>query len=74
MATVELFANMSPASLKIYQILQSANKMTFKEISSQTRYSTRTVRYAIQNLHDAGLIGKVPDITDLRRIYYTINR
>ncbi|UCG00750.1 MAG: winged helix-turn-helix transcriptional regulator [Candidatus Heimdallarchaeota archaeon] len=68
------FMNLPPSSLKIYQILQTRKQMTFKEITSHTSYSTRTVRYALRDLNDAGLIGKIPDMTDLRRIYYTINR
>ncbi|MFX0123346.1 MAG: winged helix-turn-helix transcriptional regulator [Candidatus Hodarchaeota archaeon] len=74
MGVSELFVNMSPSSLKVYRILQSSKKMTFKEISSQTDYSTRTVRYALRDLNDAGLIGKIPDMSDLRRCFYTINR
>ncbi|MFX0204574.1 MAG: winged helix-turn-helix domain-containing protein [Candidatus Hodarchaeota archaeon] len=74
MGISELFLNLPPSSLKIYKILQSQNQMTFKEITSQTSYSTRTVRYALRDLSDAGLIGKIPDMTDLRRCYYSINR
>ena len=74
MGISDLFVNLSPSSLKIYRILQSSKKMTFTEISSQTDYSTRTVRYALRNLNDAGLIGKIPDMSDLRRCFYTINR
>ncbi|MFW9903632.1 MAG: winged helix-turn-helix domain-containing protein [Candidatus Thorarchaeota archaeon] len=74
MGISELFMKMPPSSLKIYKILQSQRQMTFKEITSQTDYSTRTVRYALRDLSDAGLIGKIPDITDLRRCYYSINR
>jgi DNA-binding MarR family transcriptional regulator len=70
----ELFMNLPPSSLRVYKILQTSKQMTFKEISSQTNYSTRTVRYALRDLSDAGLIGKIPDMTDLRRCYYSINR
>ena len=70
----EIFMNLAPSSLQIYKILQTRKQMTFKEITSQTKYSTRTVRYALRDLSDAGIIGKIPDMTDLRRCFYSINR
>lgn len=61
---------MPPSSLKVYQILRSAQRMRFIDIASQTNYSTRTVRYALRDLTDAGLISKIPDMNDLRRCFY----
>ena len=68
----KLFSNMPPSSLKVYQILRSAQRMRFNDIASQTNYSTRTVRYALRDLTDAGLISKIPDMNDLRRCYYFV--
>ncbi len=68
------FANMPPSSQKVYNIIQTGKQMRFKDIASQTKYSTRTVRYALRDLKDAGLIGQIPDMMDLRRCYYiTLN-
>ncbi|MFX1284645.1 MAG: winged helix DNA-binding protein [Promethearchaeota archaeon] len=68
----KLFVNMPPSSKKVYNIILAGKQMRFKDITEQTKYSTRTVRYALRDLKDAGLIGQIPDMMDLRRCYYTL--
>jgi DNA-binding MarR family transcriptional regulator len=67
----KLFSRMAPSSLKIYEIIKTSKRLRFDDIASQTKYSTRTVRYALRDLKNAGLIGKIHDINDMRRCYYT---
>lgn len=73
MSTPGMVRNLPPSSLKVYNILQTHKKMTFQEITSQTTYSTRTIRYALRELREAGLVGQIPNMTDLRRCYYFIH-
>ena len=67
----KLISNMPPSSLKVYEIIQTSKRLRFADIASQTNYSTRTVRYALRDLKDAGLVGKIYDINDMRRCFYT---
>ena len=62
---------MPPSSLKVYEIIQTSKTLRFQDIASQTNYSTRTVRYALRDLKEAGLVGKIYDINDMRRCFYT---
>ncbi|MFX1517313.1 MAG: winged helix-turn-helix domain-containing protein [Promethearchaeota archaeon] len=73
MSTPGMVKNLPPSSVKVYNILQTNKQMTFQEITSQTNYSTRTIRYALRELKDAGLISQIPNMQDLRRCYYFIH-
>ena len=68
----KLFVKMPPSSKRVYNIIQTGKQMRFKDIALKTKYSTRTVRYALRDLKDAGLIGQIPDMMDLRRCYYIL--
>ncbi len=83
MSSLELLAmpklrNLPPSSQKIYSILQKRTATVEEELlSSQelaiiSKYSPRTVRYALNKLIDKELVIKVPDLFDARRCYWVI--
>lgn len=63
---------LSPSAEIILSILRIEGKMYVGEIHSKSRYSIRTVRYALRHLQDAGLIVKIKDLTDMRRHFYAV--
>jgi predicted transcriptional regulator len=69
----ELINLLSPSAQKVFQILQSKEKMHVNEIVSNSEYSLRTIQNALKQLIAAGLITQVLDFTDMRRRYYTVN-
>ncbi len=67
-----LLNTMPPSAQIVYQVLQVCESLNSEDLKSETRYSIRTIRYALQHLLKASLIVQIPDITDTRRCYYTI--
>ena len=53
-----------------YAILN--RKLKVHDIAKKTRYSTRTVRYAIKTLINLNVIVQIPDTKDLRSHYYRV--
>lgn len=57
--------------LRVYNYLKRNGPAMTHEIASALNLSLRTVRYALKQLVDLGIVQKTPDITDPRRyIYY----
>ena len=71
--------NLPPSSLKIYSILQnrtskvSEDLLSSQQLATISKYSPRTVRYALNKLKDKKLVMKVYDLLDARRCYWIIN-
>ncbi|MFX1449398.1 MAG: winged helix-turn-helix transcriptional regulator [Promethearchaeota archaeon] len=63
---------LSPSIQQIYYILKQNGAQTPKEISAQTSYAPRTLRYALKRLLELHLIKKAPNFDDLRQNYYKI--
>ena len=57
---------------EIYAIIQEYQPLSVNLILSETKYSSRTVRYALKVLLNFQIIEKVPNLTDLRTHYYKI--
>ncbi len=72
-SNIELVNTMPPSAQLIYHILLLRETQTSKELVSETRYSLRTIRYAIRLLVKARLIIKITDMTDTRRCFYAIS-
>ena len=70
--TLLLVETMPPSAQLVYHTLLASKIMNTKELKSETRYSLRTIRYALQRLIHAHLVTQVPDITDTRRSYYAV--
>lgn len=63
---------LSPSIQEIYYILKENGPQTPKEISAQTSYAPRTLRYALKKLLELQLIKKSPNFEDLRQNFYKI--
>lgn len=70
---MDLLNIMPPSAQIVYQIILSHEPLTSKELVSETRYSIRTIRYALRRLMNAQLIVQIPDIRDTRRCFYAIS-
>jgi transcriptional antiterminator len=70
----EILRNLPPSAQLVYQKLQERDFINSRQLISETRYSPRTIRYALNQLINVHLIKRIHDIKDARRCYYTIVR
>ena len=71
MSNVELqIGVLSPCARKVFSIVRK-DVLKLSEISEQTQYTPRSVRAALKLLEDNKLIGKIPNLHDLRSHYFT---
>lgn len=68
-----LIVNSSPSIQIVYELLLINEKMTIKDIRDRTRYSRRTVSFALRQLIKANLVRRIPKLLDMRRYHYTIS-
>jgi DNA-binding MarR family transcriptional regulator len=64
--------NFSPSVKEIFRLIKRNERINTTDLRLQTKYSQRTVRYALRQLRDAQLVTRIPDISDTRRYYYII--
>lgn len=69
---MDLLNILPPSAQIVYHVLRTHENLTTNQIVSETRYSIRTIRYALRRLIKAHLIKQIPDIKDTRRCYYAI--
>lgn len=63
----------SKLSIKVLTALQEKNKpMKPEDLSNYLNINQRSIRYALNILHERNLVIKVPDMTDLRTNYYRV--
>ncbi|MHA2244317.1 MAG: MarR family transcriptional regulator [Candidatus Hodarchaeales archaeon] len=58
---------------EVYSLLCSNGALKPREIGMHTSLSNRTIRYALKILVDDMLVRRVPDLSDLRSHFYTVN-
>lgn len=58
---------------EVYSLLCTNGALKPREIGNHTTLSNRTIRYALKILVDDMLVRRVPDLTDLRSHFYTVN-
>lgn len=51
-----------------YSLKKKPSKVS--ELQKTTKYSTRTIRYALKHLQNIGLVSQIPDMNDLRSHKY----
>lgn len=68
----EILEVITPAARKIFQILQTEERLHVKEIRARTTYCRRTVQFALSQLLEAELITSTPDLHDMRKKYYKL--
>ena len=62
-------------SLKVFNYLYDKDiSQSQRMIIEGANLSTRTVRYTLRRLLERGLIEKIPNLMDMREIYYQIDR
>ena len=57
----------------IVQLLEKEGPLTQKEIISRLNIPTRTIRYGIRRLMEKGFIRKLPNLKDMRSVYYYLS-
>ncbi|MHA2296012.1 MAG: ArsR family transcriptional regulator [Candidatus Hodarchaeales archaeon] len=57
---------------QIYKVLKSEGAMKPNAITERTDLSARTVRYGLKRLVDHKIVGRFPDLHDLRSHYYRL--
>jgi DNA-binding transcriptional regulator GbsR (MarR family) len=69
---LDLIENLSPSIQKVYDILLKNERMTISDIRAKTKYSRRTVSFALRQLIVVGLVTRTPKLLDMRRYHYTV--
>ncbi|ARS91002.1 rhodanese-like domain-containing protein [Natrarchaeobaculum aegyptiacum] len=64
--------DLPPSSKFIYKVLADAGPMTLKALSEETLLSSRTVRYGLDQLEDAGFVDSSPALHDGRQTCYRL--
>ena len=57
----------------VYRVLEYEGPLTQKEITDQTLLSQRSVRTALENLEEAGLVTDHVDLRDARQRLYEVD-
>lgn len=66
------FDDLPPSAKLVYRILAYEDELTGKEISEQTHFADRTVRYALSRLGKEGLVEERVNFQDVRQKLYSI--
>ncbi|MEF8914618.1 rhodanese-like domain-containing protein [Natronomonas sp.] len=67
----ETLAELPPSSKLVYKVLEYNGRLPQKELADETRLSPRTLRYALSQLEDVGLVESRPALYDARETCYT---
>lgn len=65
--------DLPPSSKFIYKTLEDAGPMTLKALTEETLLSSRTVRYGLDQLEDAGFVDSSPALHDGRQTCYRLS-
>ena len=57
----------------IVQLLEKEGPLTQKAIIDRLSIPVRTIRYGIRRLMEKGYIKKLPNLRDMRSVYYFLN-
>lgn len=60
-------------AIPLLRYLESNGPKTQRELIEALNLPTRTVRYSIRRLLERGLIKKVPNLKDMRSVFYHIS-
>ncbi len=74
LGVVEELQSLPPSAKFVFKMLELEGGMTIKELASKTLLPERTVRYALSLLIDRGLVERVRDPRDPRRIIFRVKR
>jgi thiosulfate/3-mercaptopyruvate sulfurtransferase len=68
----DVLVDLPPSSKFVYKTLSREGSMTLKEITEETLLCSRTARYGLTKLEDAGLIEGSPALHDGRQTCYSV--
>ena len=71
-ASTTPLAELPPSSKLVYKVLEYEGSMTQEEIADESRLCSRTVRYALGKLEDAGFVASRVHLEDARQSKYRI--
>lgn len=72
--TRELLASLPPSAKLVYYVLDAEGRFDQTGLAEETRLSTRTVRFAVEKLSEAGLVEEGFCPRDARRsVYETVD-
>lgn len=69
---LDLIENLSPSIKRVYEVLFKNDQMAISDIKASTKYSRRTVSFALRQLIAAGLVTRTPKLLDMRRYHYKV--
>jgi DNA-binding transcriptional regulator GbsR (MarR family) len=72
--TEQLISILPPATHEVFQILSTEKPLCVSEIKARTNYSSRTVQVALHQLKQLHLICQKPDMQDMRRRIYSVDK
>ncbi len=61
------------SSKKLITALAEASPLTQKELITKVSMPAKTVRYALKRLAEEGIISEIPNLEDMRSVFYTLN-
>ena len=61
------------SAIPLLRYLQAQGRKTQRELIEELGLPTRTVRYSIRRLLERGLIRKIPNLRDMRSVFYLIS-
>ena len=70
---IETKARLPEKSIPLLRFLEQNGPKTQRELIDTLDLPTRTVRYSIRRLLERGLILKIPNLRDMRSVYYNIS-
>jgi DNA-binding MarR family transcriptional regulator len=69
----ERLADLPPSAKLVAKVLEYDGPLTQRELSDETLLPTRTVRYALNRLDDAGVVESRVSFTDARKRIYSLD-
>jgi len=71
-ATIEQLRDLPPSAKLVAKVLEYEETLTQSEIAEETLLPSRTVRYALTRLDEAGVVDSRFSFTDARKRIYTL--
>lgn len=62
--------SLSESAIRIADYLEVNGQKTQKQVIQEMSLSVRTVRYGVRRLKENGLVRSIPNMMDLRSVYY----
>lgn len=66
--------DLPPSAKLVYKVLEYHGAQTQKQIADRSMLSTRTARYALEQLEDAGIVDSEIHIPDARQKMYSLQQ